>query len=1179
MMGAMHMSSRWWWVAMVLLGGVAMVPHAQAQDPDVRTLQPVVMIVLDTSGSMEGVMGAKTGCEVNGFDGIGPADRPGCPGNPTSNLCNECYPNCSNPPGTAGDERNRWATAVETLTGTFTNFECTEFNRNTPSFTYDRGYLAPHHALAPAAKTCAVDADCAGSLFARTCVAGACTGTLPQAPDGVLKRYETEVRFGLMTFDTIGTYSGSSQLIPDYEFLTSRSEAVDGMYSYGGAQPFTYPNCLNTYLMDTGVRRPAQGVLIEPDFEGSLISAGNGTAVLATNQRIKDALLSIRPFGGTPIAAALSDLDFYFRNDPDMTADAYDECRARYGILITDGKPDDDFRQFGCDQPGFTCPYPLPEDQAGILRCGPSDPTCGSGGDLGTLEKLFVVGLDVDTDTNDPVHQHLNLIAERGGNTVAANGTDYAVFASTAADVTTALSTILDSVQSFPVSRTTPLVVRSKNGHTYRISAAFERPGNSASWSGVLERQPLACATESGGPPDPALTDADKFDIVLTATGDNTRNIFTVLPLGGVLPTGPISKSAGTTGCPLTTTGCLLSPVGHCDSVAVAGCTATAIDETVTGSVPADFGALIDWVHGNSGSDRASAKLGGIYHSSPAYADAMQFDHSDASFNLFRIQEQAQNGGLARDEVIYTSSTDGQLHAFALEGVTVGGTYPPVGKELWAFIPPMLLDDLEAAKLAPNNLLDGTPVVRNIFTRLPGDAADPTQYRTVVVAGMRQGGRGYFALDVTNPKDPKFLWQFTDANMGDTYGRPAIAQIEANFGQTGAAVPGVTTSLSQRAVALLPGGTGVSAAGLCTSARDSGGSRFSTYLNNGAGGAALVAGPQHRAQHRCWPSDRGRAMHFVDVMTGHPIAVLPANLGPGKFTSPLVGTPAVFNGKEGALATRAFVSDADGVLWRVDFSKSDPTLWDAAPFHDMGWELPNADLDKGQPGFEPPILSIDAQDRVVVLYGQGNLDNFENLTAFNRVVSLTEIDTNPALASVERVKAGFNWEFKLPLGELVTGPPVLINSVMMFATFNPANGSGNACDPGSSRLWAIEYVAPGATPNAGAPGTPSPGFLPQFDDFNIPHTDPPSLLLDEKLVMGLSVTQREVCESTAVTGVAPSGWSGAGPTNVAVGPPVYQVVANTATGNPASGGRVGSIVRQVTLSARSRVVSWAGPSE
>lgn len=1149
------MSSRCWWVALILLGAGSVAPRAQAQDPDVRTLQPVVMLVLDTSGSMEG----RLGCS--------------CTANPNTNLCDECYPTCGATNGT--DQRNRWAVAVETLTGTFGTFDCTQFNRNTSSFTYDRGYIAPHHALPPPYRTCAVNTDCDGSLFTRTCVAGVCSGTASQAPDGVLDRYINDVRFGLMTFDTVGTYTGASQLIPDYEFLTSRSESVDGMYSYGGAQPFNYPNCLNTYLMDTGVRRVAQGVLIEPDFEGSLISAGDGTGVAAINAQIQNALLTVRPFGGTPIAASLSDLDFYFRNDPDMTEDAYDTCRERYGVLITDGKPDDDFRQFGCDEPGHTCPYPLPEDQAGILRCGPSDPTCTGGGTLGTLEQLFVVGLDV---ADPAIRAQLNLIAERGGSDPNLITGDYAVFASTANDVTTALSTILDSTQSVPVSRTTPLVVRAKSGRTYRISAAFERPGNSLPWTGLLERQPLSCASASGGLPDPDLTDADKYEVSVTAMADNTRNIFSVIPTG-VPTTGRIFKSAGVTGCPLDTssndTGCPLSRFGNCSLAACSG--GTPVNETHTGSADAAaFSSLASWVHGNTGSGREENKLGGIYHSSPVFVDAMTFDHEDASFNLFRIQQQAQNSGAGRDEVIYTSSTDGLLHAFALEGTVVSGA-PPVGPELWSFIPPMLLDDLEAAKLAPNTLLDGTPVVKNVFWRTPGAAAAADDYRTVLVAGMRQGGRGYFALNVTNPTFPKFMWQFTDTNMGNTYGRPAIAQIQANFLTAG--VPGETLAGSQRAVALLPGGSGVGIAGLCDTARDSGGVPFATLLNSGP---TPPPGPTHRSQHRCWPSLQGRGIYFVDVKTGFQITTPLLNGATTRFKSPLVGTPAVFNGKEGAIGTRAFVADADGVLWRVDFSNPNPALWDAAPFHDMGWELPNADLDKGQPGFEPPVLSIDHQGRVVVLFGTGNLDNFENQTAFNRVVSLTEIDTNPAaLANIQRFKAGFNWEFQMEPGEMVTGPLVLFDGRVLFATFSPVNPSGDSCDKGWSALWAFDYLRAGATPNTSSPATPSPYI--EFPsgmgaDFNL--VDRNSATLYQQLVMGLSVTQREVCENTAVTGVAPTGWPGGGAMNVATGPPVYQVVAHMAGGAPAAGGRIGQYnPASITVPARSRVVSWAGASD
>ncbi|MGH8662058.1 MAG: pilus assembly protein, partial [Burkholderiales bacterium] len=62
------------------------------------------------------------------------------------------------------------------------------------------------------------------------------------------------------------------------------------------------------------------------------------------------------------------------------------------------------------------------------------------------------------------------------------------------------------------------------------------------------------------------------------------------------------------------------------------------------------------------------------------------------------------------------------------------------------------------------------------------------QWKTILVGGLNAGGRGYYALDVTDPNAPKGLWEFCadptgtlqctekDDNVGYTYGQPIITK-------------------------------------------------------------------------------------------------------------------------------------------------------------------------------------------------------------------------------------------------------------------------------------------------------------------------------------------------------------------------------------------------------------------
>lgn len=59
----------------------------------------------------------------------------------------------------------------------------------------------------------------------------------------------------------------------------------------------------------------------------------------------------------------------------------------------------------------------------------------------------------------------------------------------------------------------------------------------------------------------------------------------------------------------------------------------------------------------------------------------------------------------------------------------------------------------------------------------PGASPNPV-WKTILVGGLNAGGRGYYALDVTDPLAPKALWEYTDSNMGFTFGNPEIAKLK-----------------------------------------------------------------------------------------------------------------------------------------------------------------------------------------------------------------------------------------------------------------------------------------------------------------------------------------------------------------------------------------------------------------
>ncbi|WP_080747427.1 pilus assembly protein [Comamonas thiooxydans] len=53
-------------------------------------------------------------------------------------------------------------------------------------------------------------------------------------------------------------------------------------------------------------------------------------------------------------------------------------------------------------------------------------------------------------------------------------------------------------------------------------------------------------------------------------------------------------------------------------------------------------------------------------------------------------------------------------------------------------------------------------------------------WKTILVGGFNKGGKGYYALDITHPQDPKPLWEVnstTISTMGHSFGRPLVSKL------------------------------------------------------------------------------------------------------------------------------------------------------------------------------------------------------------------------------------------------------------------------------------------------------------------------------------------------------------------------------------------------------------------
>ena len=287
---------------------------------------------------------------------------------------------------------------------------------------------------------------------------------------------------------------------------------------------------------------------------------------------------------------------------------------------------------------------------------------------------------------------------------------------------------------------------------------------------------------------------------------------------------------------------------------------------------------------------RGSA-LGDIWHSSAVYVGkpGQSWPDSGGGFpdgaNKYSIYASAKSG---RTPVVYVGANDGFLHGFRASD----------GKEVLAYAPNTLFSTSISAgyhrltdpNFNHNNLyVDGTPTVSDAF--FAGPNTKTKTWRTVLAGTLGGGGRGLFALDVTDPSTFResnaaktVLWEFTNANdahLGYTYSRPTIALM--NNGRwaliTGNGLEGTATDGSGGEAQL-----------------------FIIYLDGGVDGTWTYGAD------------------YIRITTGS-----------GSTTNRNgLFSPAVVDLDQNGTADRIYAGDLNGSLWAFDVSNNVDTKWSPA---------------------------------------------------------------------------------------------------------------------------------------------------------------------------------------------------------------------------------------------------------
>lgn len=177
---------------------------------------------------------------------------------------------------------------------------------------------------------------------------------------------------------------------------------------------------------------------------------------------------------------------------------------------------------------------------------------------------------------------------------------------------------------------------------------------------------------------------------------------------------------------------------------------------------------LITWGRGddvNGYRTRQGWILGDIVHSTPVVVGPPAGFTGEESYQTFFTANEN------RRKLVYVGANDGMMHAF--DAVT--------GDEAWAFVPEFALPDFAAmadSGYCHTYTCDQTVTVMDI--QIAGI------WRTILLAGGREGSAAIFAMDITDPDSPFVLWQ---ANL--PYGMANASEVQiVSIGGTAVALVG-----------------------------------------------------------------------------------------------------------------------------------------------------------------------------------------------------------------------------------------------------------------------------------------------------------------------------------------------------------------------------------------------------
>ena len=660
-------------------------------------------------------------------------------------------------------------------------------------------------------------------------------------------------------------------------------------------------NTIMSYLDLTAVKPPANSLPTSPiNYNGywtklPIQALAGKTGLSANGDGIGLNAAATDPGKQTPLADSLAWAFTYFDDymkkynggDPASTETFGDTlCRGNYIILLTDGFESCRYKDGAPD-------YTAAATEAGNL--------------YGINVRTFVIGFGKDIVGNKGI---LNNIARAGS-----GGKYDAYFAANFDQLKDALRTIFQVISGQYYGRSNPVVTR-KRDRLYRGNFDItdgDYLGHLMAWNADPKTGVLA--------PDFVWDGGEKMTIygrgnVYTWTDDGlnpTRKSFNVSDSTLYLPVYPNPRTEDING----------------DSLFNDNDAKTIIKYTLDpnyggGAYKGRRGINVDI----AGTSYSSWKLGDIYHSTPVVIAEPSFFFTENNYPTFR------NTNLYRETIIYVGTNDGMLHAFK----------DTDGNEKFAIIPKSVLGKLRNLKVSHDFYVDGSPKAYDVYFK------GESKWKTVIVSGLRGGGPYYFAVDVTDPGDPKILWEWpnpvndpvnTDpvvAHLGDGWGKPDIGRV----------MVGTETKF----VAFVTGG-------------------YSTSDN------------------------LGNSFHIIDIETGKALKSFIV----GDATNKIPSGPTSYDSDEDGFVNYVYFGDKQGTLWKVNVSSTLVSDWTLYDFWEDG-------PSKRLPIFYAPAVAKNDGGDILVFFGTGDETNLTDFSKFYSFYEITDQGTTGKKTWTKNLLAG-----------------------------------------------------------------------------------------------------------------------------------------------------------------------------